>query len=122
MMLVVHQLLSRKEEYVELGADFYDQKNKPKTVARLVKRLQKLGYYVNLQEAEPTIAEPVAVPTPEPERAPPPLDSANQEPLPHKRKPGRPCKCKERGIICKHRTSAEPIPLIQQPSASVIFS
>ena len=43
LILVVHQVLSRKEEYIEFGGDYYDQRNKPKTVARLVKRLQRLG-------------------------------------------------------------------------------
>ncbi len=124
MMLVVHQVLSRKENYVEFGGDLYDQKNKPKTVARLVQRLQKLGYYVSLQEAEPAVAERTVAVTSEPEAASQILDShsSDQPPLPTKRRPGRPCKCKERGIICKHHTFADPIPLIQQPSAPVIFS
>ena len=124
MMLVVHQVLSRKEVYVEFGGDFYDQKNKPKTVARLVKRLQNLGYYVSLEQVGPAVAEPIAAITYEPDSTSQSLDSdsSNQPPLPTKRRPGRPCKCEERGIICKHRTSANPISLIQQPSASVIFS
>jgi hypothetical protein len=101
MMLVVHQVLSRKEEYVEFGGDFYDQKNKPKTVARLVKRLQNLGYYVSLEDAEPTVAEPITAITSEPESTSKTLDSdsSNQPPLPTKRRPSRPCKCKKRGII-----------------------
>ena len=40
MITVVHQVLSRKEEYVELGGDYYDQRNKPKTAARLMARLE----------------------------------------------------------------------------------
>jgi transposase len=125
LMLVVHQVLSRKEEYVEFGGDFYDQKNKPKTAARLVKRLQKLGYYVHIQQAEPEVAVPVLAITSEPEALPQALesDSAHQQPLlPSKRRPGRPCKCRERGIPCKHRTSADLNPLIQQPSTSGLFS
>jgi transposase len=118
LMLVVHQILSRKEEYVEFGGDFYDQKNKPKTAARLVKRLQKLGYYVSLQDATPVPAEPLpSASEPQPE-----ISSPQQPVLTTPRKRGRPCKCNERGITCKHRTSAELNPLIQQPSASGLFS
>jgi hypothetical protein len=53
MMAVVHQVLSRKQEYVELGGDYYDQRNKPKTVARLAGRLARLGYYVSLRPIDP---------------------------------------------------------------------
>src|ERR1700730_13174681 len=49
MITVVHQVLSRKEEYVELGGDYYDQRNKPKTAARLMARLEKLGYQVEVK-------------------------------------------------------------------------
>ncbi len=31
LILVVHQVLSRKEECVEFGGDYYDRRNKPKT-------------------------------------------------------------------------------------------
>jgi hypothetical protein len=43
MIVVIHQVLSRQEEYVEFGGDYYDQRNKPRTVARLVMRLSRLG-------------------------------------------------------------------------------
>ena len=59
MMVVVHQVLSRREEYVEFGGDYYDRRNKPKTVARLTARLARLGYYVSLRPIEP---EPKAAP------------------------------------------------------------
>jgi hypothetical protein len=48
-MAVVHQVLSRREEYVELGGDYYDRRNKPKTVARLAGRLARLSYHVSLR-------------------------------------------------------------------------
>ena len=60
MILVVHQVLSREEEYVEFGEDYYDRRNKPKTVAPLVKRLQGLGFEVSLRaeaDAEITITD-----------------------------------------------------------------
>jgi len=115
MITVVHQVLSRQEEYVEFGADYYDQRDKSKTVSRLVARLARLGYNVDLkpQRALPTEAAPEE-------------ESNHREPLvpeparPKKR--GRPCKCIERGIICKHHPSIEPKSLIHQSSSPGIFS
>jgi hypothetical protein len=60
MMGVVYQILSRGKEYVKMGGDSYDRQNKPKVVAKLVKRLLRLGYYVQLQEAELPPEEPEA--------------------------------------------------------------
>jgi hypothetical protein len=58
LIVVVYQLLSRGEEYVEMGGDYYDRRNKPKVVARLVSRLTKLGYWVNIQPAQ--LPEPLS--------------------------------------------------------------
>jgi hypothetical protein len=92
--VVIYQVLSRNEKYVELGADYYDQRNKPRMVAQLLKRPTKLGYAVELREAQPH----------------PPVTAAQEaspgEQAEATRGKGRPCKCKERGIICKHRTSS----------------
>jgi len=100
LVIVIYQVLSRKENYVELGSDYYDQRNKPRMVAHLVKRLSKLGYVVELRETP--------LPTVEvgPEQSAP-RDIASDTPqVPTgAKKRGRPCKCKDRGIICKHRTS-----------------
>src|SRR5439155_994157 len=52
MLVVVYQVLSRSEEYVEFGGDYYDQRNKPKIVSRLVARLTRLGYQVDLKLVE----------------------------------------------------------------------
>lgn len=126
LLVVVYQLLSRKEVYVELGGDYYDQRNKPKVVARLVTRLQKLGYQVDLTLAEPEASsQPAAI-----EWLSPPANEASSEladrPIEGavlvKRKRGRPCKCAERGIICKHQTTAEFNSLIQQTSSPERFS
>jgi len=99
MMVMVYQILKRKEEYVEMGGDYYDQRNKPKVVERLVKRLTRLGYQVQLQPAE----VPAAV-------AAEPLPAAEAQvaaSVAPRRKRGRPCKCAERGISCRHRTGTE---------------
>ncbi len=57
-------MLRRGEDYRELGSDYFDRKNKPKVVNRLVQRLTRLGFYVNPQEA------PAATPELEPEAPP----------------------------------------------------
>ena len=56
MIKVIYQVLSRNEKYVELGGDYYDQRNRPRMVAHLVKRLSRLGYVVELRETPPHIA------------------------------------------------------------------
>jgi transposase len=126
MITVVYNLLARGEEYVELGSDYYDQRNKPKVVSRLVARLIKLGYYVDLKPVEPYEPPPVAA---EPEPAaestserPVPTAAADSPVLNANKRRGRPCKCAERRIICKHGTAIEVNPLIQQTSSPVGFS
>ena len=44
MILVVYNILSCGEDYVELGGDYYDRRNKPQVVSRLMARLTRLGY------------------------------------------------------------------------------
>jgi transposase len=114
MILIVYNILKRGEEYVEVGGDFYDRRNKPKAVSRMVSRLMKLGYQVTLTPVAPEDSvEPPVEPSVEP---PASVDSASEfrpDLLPEeeiaiqvpieKRKRGRPCKCAERGIICKHQ-------------------
>lgn len=106
VMAVAHQLLKiifnvirDGSVYQELGAAYYDRQNKPKVTRKLVERLQRLGYYVTLNEI------PVAPPEPVP-----PIPTATVDPSelspPVKRKRGRPCKCAERGIPCKHAQAA----------------
>jgi transposase len=99
LVTVVYNVLARGEEYVELGGDYYDQRSKPKAVSRMVARLMKLGYQVTLTPVEP-VGEVTAFVV---------NDENGTEPkaVP-KRKPGRPCKCAERGIICKHGVALRP--------------
>jgi transposase len=114
LITVVYQMLSRTEVYIELGGDYYDRRNKPKVVARLLHRLSKLGYYAELRPIGPP-------PVPDEPASPTLAHEGSTSPIPQ-RKRGRPCKCAERGIICKHTTSADVKSLIQQPSATVEFS
>jgi transposase len=126
MITVVYNVLGRSEEYVELGGDYYDQQNKPKVVGRLVRRLLKLGYYVELKPIEP---DPFSEPAPLADPAPQSSHVAGTDLMPTapdtvsiKPRRGRPCKCDERGIICKHKTSVDPNSLIQQTSSPERFS
>src|SRR5438045_2538064 len=52
LITIVYNVLVRNEEYVELGGDYYDRQNKPKVVSRLVARLTRLGYNVDLTPVE----------------------------------------------------------------------
>jgi transposase len=125
LLTIVYNVLLRGEEYVELGGDYYDQRNKPKVVSRLVARLMKLGYDVNLTPVEPYEPPPLVA---QPESA----ASTSEQPVlaavsdssavTVKKRKGRPCKCTERGIICKHVTTGEVNSLIQQSSSPGRFS
>lgn len=107
MITIVYNVLARGEEYVELGGDYYDQRSKPKVVSRMM----KLGYQVTLTPLE-TEARGSSEPLPEPPpvqaaSASKPGTSAQDTPI-QKPKRGRPCKCAERGIICKHAIGLQP--------------
>ena len=125
IITIVYHILVHQTEYVELGADYYDQRNKPKVVNRLLKRLANLGFEVTLKPSAPIRFAPLAPDiapstTPQPNATPsetPPLPSTS-----HKPGRGRPCQCSERGIICKHQTAPDLKSLIPQPSATQEFS
>jgi transposase len=105
MITIVFNVLSRGEEYVELGGDYFDRRNKPKVVSRLVTRLTKLGYYVSLQPIEAdSPQDDAAVPTAIASTQLPTMSGVDET----RRKRGRPCKCIERGIICKHGRAQDP--------------
>jgi transposase len=97
MLVIVFHILGSKDVYRELGADYHEQRDKPKAADKLVRRLQKLGFYVTLQ--------------PIPEDPPPPLTPASEPLVTTIRKRGRPCKCLQRGLVCTHRINSETIPL-----------
>jgi hypothetical protein len=115
ILTVVYHLLAGHTEYVELGADYFDLRNKPKVVARLVRRLSRLGYYADLKPVDPQAegSDMLNVNAPPAPALPTDLTS-----LPRRRKPGRPCKCAERGIPWKHLTPTTVNSLISQPSSN----
>lgn len=92
ILVIAYTMLARGEDYRELGGDYAERRNKPKIVAQLVERITKLGYYVTLQ--------PVAT-AEEPPTESPPTPAVELEV--QRRRRGRPCKCAERGLICRHK-------------------
>src|SRR5712692_1004090 len=51
LLVIVYHMLTRQEEYQELGGNYFDERDKQAVTRRLVQRLQKLGYDVSLQPA-----------------------------------------------------------------------
>lgn len=58
MLVVAYHILHDQSEYYEIGADFFDLQNKAKTTERLVKRLNRLGYDVDLRPVDGAEAPP----------------------------------------------------------------
>jgi len=81
LLIIAFCILRDGTAYHELGDNYFDRLHPERTRNRLVRRLQRLGLEVSLRPATPL----------PPLDAPPPL-----------RKKGRPCKCLERAIPCKH--------------------
>jgi transposase len=124
MLTVVYQVLAEGAEYIEMGGDYYDQRNKPKTISRLVGRLASLGYYVSLRPIAPESedeATPALLHAPAPVAPAMPVSAAVAAATGPRRR-GRPCKCEERGIICRHRGAGEVNSMIPQPSSPGKFS
>lgn len=51
IIIIVYSLLKTGEEYRELGANYFDERNRLATVRRAVRRIEGLGYQVELQPA-----------------------------------------------------------------------
>jgi transposase len=50
ILVIGYHLVQRREPYRELGADYFDRRRPHVTATRLVRRLERLGYHVMLQE------------------------------------------------------------------------
>lgn len=53
ILVISYHILKRHQPYHELGANYFDERKKESVTQRLTKRLEKLGYQVNL---EPVVA------------------------------------------------------------------
>jgi hypothetical protein len=107
LLTIIFHIIADQSVYQELGAVHYDQQNKPKVTRKLIERLTRLGYYVTLQPI-PTLGPvpPPYQPTFQPSVAVSPPPAAPTAQLPRRR--GRPCKCGERQIVCKHGLKTVP--------------
>lgn len=53
MLTAIYHMLAKQELYHDLGAAYFDQRNKANIVNRTVRRLKQLGYQVSLQPLQP---------------------------------------------------------------------
>ena len=51
ILVIVYHILTRRQPYQDLGATYFDERNRQRVEQRLVHRLERLGYVVNLQRA-----------------------------------------------------------------------
>lgn len=58
LLVIAYCLLSQGGVYKELGADYYERQHRPAVARRLAERLLRLGYYVDLRDAESTAPTP----------------------------------------------------------------
>ncbi len=51
VLVMIYHILTRREPYRELGVTYFDERDRHRVEQRLVRRLERLGYIVNLQPA-----------------------------------------------------------------------
>jgi transposase len=56
ILVIAYHVIQRQEPYRELGGNYFDQRRPEVTAKRLVKRLERLGYQVSLEQAAVPIA------------------------------------------------------------------
>jgi hypothetical protein len=56
ILVIAYHVISRQEEYRELGGDYFDRQRPEATAKRLVLRLEKLGYHVTLEVPQVAVA------------------------------------------------------------------
>lgn len=56
ILTIAYHLLVREEDYHEMGADYFDRRNPEAAAKRLARRIEKLGYHVNLQPQTVAVA------------------------------------------------------------------
>jgi len=85
LLVIAFHILRDGTVYREKGGNYFDQLNPERTKRKLMARLERMGFDVILRHSTT-------------DRIPPPLAPPASAP-----RRGRPCKCVERGIDCKHR-------------------
>jgi transposase len=51
ILVIVYHILTRRQPYQDLGPTYFDERNRQRVEQRLVRRLERLGYVVNLHRA-----------------------------------------------------------------------
>ena len=49
ILVIAYHILKRRQPYHDLGANYFDERKKESVTHRLTKRLESLGYQVNLE-------------------------------------------------------------------------
>ena len=52
ILVIAYHLLTRKQAYAELGANYFDERDRQAVTKRCVNRLQKLGYQITLEKLQ----------------------------------------------------------------------
>jgi len=52
ILVIAYHLLSRKQAYSDLGANYFDERDRQAVTRRCVNRLQKLGYQISLEKLQ----------------------------------------------------------------------
>jgi hypothetical protein len=86
VLVIAFYILRDGTVYREKGGNYFDQLNPERTKRKLMARLERMGFEVVLRNSTPDTIPLPPVPAP-----------------PSGRRRGRPCKCVQRGIDCKHR-------------------
>ena len=53
MLIGIYWMLKENKEYVDLGADYYNQFNKEKKVNAYIKKIESLGFNVEIKNPKP---------------------------------------------------------------------
>ena len=48
--MIAYHLLTRKQAYADLGANYFDERDRQAVIKRCLSRVQKLGYKVSLEK------------------------------------------------------------------------
>lgn len=84
ILIIAYHILRDATVYHERGGNYFDQLNPERTARKLLARLERLGMEVIVRNSVQPLPPCPTVTSPRPRR-------------------GRPCKCVERGIDCKHK-------------------
>ncbi len=57
LLVTGYYLITRQRDYEDLGPNYFDERNKQAVKRQAIKRLERLGFRVELRPAEPTVVE-----------------------------------------------------------------